>query len=178
MGNNEACCWPEQEAVEDWIKKYDIRVTHEQSHELKKAVTAYRIEVQGQLERLRGERNSKADGLAAELEIEREHTDRYLKETRNLRRQFEQAVEAAAYGSAAALKKVWVVKRIECDATTSDPIAAVVVKVVSFATSPEEAAREVHKLEQGVEMYEGWLTLASTGNCMFPQFVVEEVDRA
>jgi hypothetical protein len=46
----DASTWPEQEAVEAWIKKYEIRVSNEAKLELKEAVTRYRLQIQEEWE--------------------------------------------------------------------------------------------------------------------------------
>lgn len=46
------CCWPEQEAVWAWMKRHAIELTFEQERDLKDSVSAYRITVQQELERV------------------------------------------------------------------------------------------------------------------------------
>jgi len=40
------CSWPEQDAVDEWLEKNQINVTHHQAMELKSAVSKYRINIQ------------------------------------------------------------------------------------------------------------------------------------
>lgn len=68
---SEACCWPEQEAVEAWLEKYFLKVEHNAKHELKEAVTAYRLKIQKELEKLKKKQErlserpqKKSDGLS------------------------------------------------------------------------------------------------------------------
>ena len=41
-----ACSWPEQDAVDAWLKKNEVEIAHPQSLELKEAVSEYRIQMQ------------------------------------------------------------------------------------------------------------------------------------
>jgi hypothetical protein len=61
------CCgtWPEQNAVDAWLKKHGIEVDHKVSMELKDATTKYRIEVQDELYRQEKENADLRARLAA-----------------------------------------------------------------------------------------------------------------
>jgi hypothetical protein len=43
---SDAMCWPEQEAVWQWMKDFGVQLTFEQENALKNAVSKYRIEIQ------------------------------------------------------------------------------------------------------------------------------------
>ena len=47
--NNGGGTWPEQDAIDLWLKKYNIALANKYTMELKKEVTKPRIEVQNQL---------------------------------------------------------------------------------------------------------------------------------
>ena len=49
--NNGGCTWPEQDAIDIWIKKHNIAIVHQHTLELKNEVTKPRIEVQDKLEK-------------------------------------------------------------------------------------------------------------------------------
>lgn len=46
MSDENTCTWPEQDAVDRWLKKHSLCVTFEQAMELKNSVTEYRIKIQ------------------------------------------------------------------------------------------------------------------------------------
>lgn len=53
MSTSCAGTWPEQNAVDEWLKKHDIGVHFKIAMELKNAVTKYRLEVQKERDQLR-----------------------------------------------------------------------------------------------------------------------------
>jgi hypothetical protein len=53
--NNGGGTWPEQDAIDLWIKKHNIAIVHQHTLELKNEVTKPRIEVQTQFEKAQQE---------------------------------------------------------------------------------------------------------------------------
>lgn len=49
VDSDQGCCWPEQNAVREWLDKYEIEVSASQAYELSRAVSQYRIEIQDQM---------------------------------------------------------------------------------------------------------------------------------
>jgi len=58
--------WPEQDAVDKWLKKHGIKVGHSESLELKEAVTEYRVKAEIKLkdrERILGHRTKSMEAF-------------------------------------------------------------------------------------------------------------------
>ena len=95
---SEATSWPEQEAVENWLKKHGIEVDNAVSYELKKAVTKERVRLdkricaqKDKIEALESEVSRLREGLVLAIkEAENELTD--LKE--RLKNPTEEMIEA------------------------------------------------------------------------------------
>lgn len=86
MSDNGGSTWPEQDAIDVWIKKHNIVIVHQHTLELKKEVTKPRIEVQDKLVTAHKEiAELKNDfvrdiGEAAEIVIEHKATITELRE--------------------------------------------------------------------------------------------------
>jgi chromosome segregation ATPase len=67
--NNGGGTWPEQDAIDIWIKKHNIAIVHQHTLKLKKEVTKPRIEVQNKLTQA----NTRIDELTTEKAACMEH---------------------------------------------------------------------------------------------------------
>jgi len=72
------CTWPEQDAVEEWLERYFLKVEHNAKMELKDAVTVYRLKIQDELESLKS-KNNKTEEKKVELSNDQKSAYRYAK---------------------------------------------------------------------------------------------------
>jgi ATPase subunit of ABC transporter with duplicated ATPase domains len=171
-------CWPEQEVIRQFLKDADITMGQHDIHELCNDVSRYRLEIQGKLNTMSQEFDEAKRQHQELLDLEQGHTQRYMQDLARARREISALTSFAATSSAAALKKIWLIKQVDCRPESQEIMSALKVTEIAFATTPEEAAQAVHKLEESCEKYEGWMTCIAKGSRMYPQFHVQEVDRA
>ena len=171
-------CWPEQEVIRQFLKDADVTMGQHDINELCTDVSRYRLEVQGKLNTMSEEFDEAKRQHQEILEIEQGHTQRYMQQLAAANREKSDLATYAAQSSAAALKKIWLIKQVDCRPDSQEIMSALKVTEIVFATTAEEAACAVHKLEQSCEKYEGWMTCIAHDSRMYPQFHVEEVERA
>lgn len=88
MNDNNVCSWPEQDAVDAWLKKHNISVSNKQALELKKNVSKYRIQLQSEPIVWVTHISALRDLLGRCLQQFEEHTESF--ETTNIRSDIKQ----------------------------------------------------------------------------------------